>query len=343
MGRIWKVVVVVCLAVATAHGKPLALEAHEVGGVSVSTPKGWTFSGDATKGMAIAQQDPKRKDAAQLLVIVSANAGTTTEDQILDQISAQAMAGLKIVKRGAGPGNAGKLLVADGTVDGVSARLGAIALGSGGGMIVGVLIAKQSEFDALGGTDLVVNVLGSLKATAPAPQQPAPAPAASGSDPIMQPQFDSYGTQILPLPTRRITLADLAGTWEQDDGSSKAYVDSNGVYAGHSSVSTRTTWKIDAKGTVTSAFTGVTTGIGGGYAHDENTTGKLTFDDRGMVVVTWKGSARQTFILRGWFVGKNVIIMNLIGPFYDNSQPTNEELANPSFAGNLRNVFTKKR
>lgn len=330
----WKVVVAVCVAVAIAHAKPLALEAHDVGGVSISTPQGWTFSGDATKGIAIAQQDPKRKDAAQLLVIVSPSA-TATEDQILDTISAQAMAGLKIVKRGAGPGGAGKLLVADGTVDGVAARLGAIAVASGGGMVVGVLIAKQTEFAALGGTDLVVSVLGSLKAPA--------APAAPGGDAVMQPQFDSYGTQILPLPTRRITLADLAGTWAQDDGSSKAYVDSNGVYAGHSSVSTRTTWKIDAKGNVTSAFTGVTTGIGGGYAHDENTTGKLAFDDRGLVVLTWKGAARQSYILRGWFVGKDVVVMNLIGPFYDSSQPTNEQLANPSFAGNLRNVFTKKR
>src|SRR6185312_2054622 len=158
----WKVVVAVAaiwLAAATAQAKPIALEAHEVGGVSVSMPKGWTFAADAAKGMAVAQQDPKRKDGAQLLVIVSANAGTTTEDQVLDQISTQAVAGLKIVKRGAGPGNAGKLLVADGTVDGVAARLGAIALGSNGGMVVGVLIAKQSEFDALGGTDLVVSVL----------------------------------------------------------------------------------------------------------------------------------------------------------------------------------------
>ena len=48
MGRIWKVVVVVCIALATAHAKPLALEPHDVGGVSVSTPKGWAFTGDAT-------------------------------------------------------------------------------------------------------------------------------------------------------------------------------------------------------------------------------------------------------------------------------------------------------
>lgn len=51
----WKVVVAFCLAVATAGAKPLALEAHEVGGVSVSMPKGWAFTGDATKGIAIAQ------------------------------------------------------------------------------------------------------------------------------------------------------------------------------------------------------------------------------------------------------------------------------------------------
>ena len=332
----WKVVVVVCVAVATAHAKPLALEAHDVGGVTISTPKGWTFAGDATKGMAIAQQDPKRKDAAQLLVIVSANAGTATEDQILDQISTQAMAGLKVVKRGAGPGGAGKLLIADGAVDGIAARLGAIALAANGGMVVGVLIAKQTDFAALGGTDLVVSVLGSLRAPAA-----APAPA---TDQVMEPQYDSYGVQLFPLPTRKMTIADLVGTWEANDGSSKTYVNSSsGTYAGHSSVSTRETWKIDAKGNVTSAYTGVTTGIGGGIAHDENRTGKITIDDRNVVFINWKGLQRHSYILRGWFVGKDVIIMNLIGPFYDNDPITNEQAANPNFAGNLRNLFAKKR
>ena len=87
----------------------------------------------------------------------------------------------------------------------------------------------------------------------------------------------------------------------------------------------------------------MTTGIGGGIAHAENRTGKMTFDDRGVLFVAWKGSARQSFIVRGWFVGKDVIVLNLIGPFYDNDPITNEQAASPTFAGNLRNVFTKKR
>lgn len=351
MGRFWKVLVITCFALATADAKPPALEAHDVGGVSVSTPKGWAFTGDASKGMAIAQQDPKRKDAAQLLVIVSQNAGATTEDQILDNIAAQAMKGIKVIKRGPGPSNTGKLLVADGNVDGINVRLGAFAASAGGAMLVGVLVAKTSEFDGLGGTDLVLQVIASLKAgggaAAPAPPgagAPA-APAASGNDPVtqvMQPQIDSYGSQVIPPPGRPLTVADLAGEWSREDGAGTTYVDkSTGVYAGHSSVSIRDIWKIDAKGNITDDFTGVQSG---GYSPGGSTqkryTGKVTLDNRGVLVLNLSGTSRQSYIVKGWFYGKDQVILRLAGPYWDNEPITDAMLTATSYS---KHDYKRKR
>ncbi len=168
MRSAWQVVVLICVMAASAAAKPLVLEPHDFGTLTVQTPKGWAFTADAAKGMALAQQDPKRKDAAQLLVVVvSANA--PTEDQLLDAITGRAAQQLKVVHRGAAPGGAGKLLVADGVVDNIKVRISAIAVVASGGAVVGVLIAKAGESDGLGGTDLVVSVMASLKATASAP------------------------------------------------------------------------------------------------------------------------------------------------------------------------------
>lgn len=175
MRTMWQVVVLMCVVVASAAAKPLALEPHDLGALKVQTPKGWAFTGNGAKGTAVAQQDPKRKDAAQLLVlVVSANA--PTEDQLLDTIAGQAAQSLKVVKRGAA-GAAGKLLVADGVVDSIQVRLGAVAIVANGGAVVGVLVAKVGEFDGLGGTDLVISVMASLKATASAPAAARTTPA----------------------------------------------------------------------------------------------------------------------------------------------------------------------
>lgn len=229
-------------------------------------------------------------------MIVSKNA-SATEDPILDTISAQSMAGLKIVTRGAGPGNAGKLLVADGTVDGVAARLGAIAVAANGGMVVGVLIAKQSEFAALGGTDLVVSVLGSLRASGPT---------------VMQPQFDAYGSQIIPPPARPLTVADLAGTWERNGAGSSTYVDST---------------------------TGVYAGVYGTSGAQTKHTGKASFDDRGILVIKWDDRTAR-FIVRGWYYGKDVVLLRMNGPHGD---PITAEMLAPNWGGNLNETFAKKR
>ena len=104
-------------------------------------PKGWTVVADASKGTVVAQQDPKRKDAAQMLVMVTSGSAST-DDQVLD-LMLKSIANAKVVKRDPLPGGAGKVLVADGTTDGNQVRLGAIAVGNANGVIVGMLICED--------------------------------------------------------------------------------------------------------------------------------------------------------------------------------------------------------
>jgi hypothetical protein len=182
MRAVWKVIIVMCVMAASAAAKP-ALEPHDFGALKVQMPRGWSFTADAAKGMAVAQQDPKRKDAAQLVVVV-VTANAPTEDQLLDGIAGQVAQSLKIVHRGTAPGGTGKQLVADGVVDNIKVRLGAIAVAASGGAVVGVLIAKGGEFDGLGGLDLVISVMASLKGTgATAPTATAPTKGSSSGLP----------------------------------------------------------------------------------------------------------------------------------------------------------------
>lgn len=328
MRTVWLVLVLVCAAAASATAKPLALEPHDLGAIAVQTPVGWTFSADPAKGMAVAQQDPKRKDAAQLLVVVSPN--TATEDQLLDAITGQVVQGLKVVRRSAGPGGAGKLLVADGVVDHIKVRLGAIAIVANGGAVVGLLIAKVGEFDGLGGTDLVVSVMASLKASASAPpaEPAAPAPAAV-SDRVMQPQYDHYGTLIVPPPTRAIGVADLAGAWQRNDGVTQSYYStSTGNYAGYSAVAIDEGWIIDGKGGFQEKFKGAVVSSSGARSINANNTGNVSIDRDGTLIIARAGMQAERYIIRGWFVGEHMIVMKLNGPYFDAIAP--KDLANPS-------------
>src|SRR5438874_788735 len=179
--------IAICCAVAAA--KPPALEPYNAGAFSVSLPKGWAVTADMAKGTVLAQQDPRRKDGAEVLVVVAASAAT--EDQALDQT----VQTLKVVKRGAAPGG-GKLVVAEGVSEGIKVRLGAVAVAANGTLVMAVLISKVEDFDGLGGTEPVAKTVASYVAAA------APAPAS--------------GAQT-------ITLADLAGEWKRGGGELASY------------------------------------------------------------------------------------------------------------------------
>ena len=323
-----RIFLVMCLVARTATAGPPALEPHDFGAITVQTPKGWAFTADATKGTAVAQQDPKRKDAAQLVVVVSASSATA--DQLLDAIAGQAAQGLKVIQRGAAPGGTGKLLVADGITDHIKVRLGAVAIAGTSGAVVGILIAKVGEFDGLGGTDLVISVMASLKASASPPPAETPAPRSAG-DAVMQPQYDHYGSLIVPPPGRAIGIADLAGAWQRHDGVTQSYYSaSTGDYAGSTAVAIDEGWIIDGKGGFQEKFKGAVVSRGGGVRSiDAKNTGTVTIDRDGTMIIARTGQQAERYIIRGWFYGEHMIVMRLNGPYFDPIAA--KDIANPSF------------
>ena len=321
-----------------------AMTTYDAKAFTVSVPKGWTVVADATKGMVVAQQDPKRKDAAQLLVVVSANSAAT-DDQVLDQML-QAITNAKVIKRDPLPGGGGKLLVADGTVDGVKARLGAIAVSNGSGVVVGMLISKTTDFDALGGTTTVASVLASIKAAATTTTAPArdTAPARSTSSEVMTPQYDSYKNLIVPAPRRAITQADMAGDWQVDGNAIKNYVSiSTGGYAGYSATFVSSAYAVDGKGNMSFKASGthVSNAGGGTFQASDAGTGTFTISPDRTITIAVKGRPTIYYVLRGWFVGPELTIMRANGPWWDLAQIT-PDIRDDSHGGNLDNYFVRK-
>ena len=345
-----------CLAVillvtssALAVAKPLTLTPFDAGAFTVSMPEGWAVHGDASSGAVLAQQDAKRADAAQLLVVVSKT--PASDDQALDAIVGKAATGLKIVQRGALPGGAGKQLIAEGVTGGVKVRLGAIAIGNGGGIVIGLVVAKVDDFDGLGGIGLVANALGSLNANGAAAPAPAPAlapaaqapPAQVGRDAVMTPQFDSYHSLIIPPPSRALTLADLAGDWTDDSGAlTNYYSASTGAHVGYSAVVGKENWLISAKGGLVDTYHGATVSNKAVHAIDETSDASITLSADGVLAMVFKKFPQQTtlYLVRGWFVGPDVTMVKLVGPFYNTIAPEARK-PEPNGYSYLRRVFVR--
>ncbi len=72
-------------------------------------------------------------------------------------------------------------------------------------------------------------------------------------------------------------------------------------------------------------------------------TGKAAFDARGVLVISWQDKARESFIVRGWFFGKDVVILRIHGPHEDKDPITDEMLSNPNYNLYMIHSYTKKR
>lgn len=160
--------VVVLTAVPAFAGQP-ELEDKTFDSISVGVPKGWaikTQSGNGTQ-MFMAQRPPGADDSPAVVVTVTPDGATATEDQLLTAILSQLGKSPKIVKREALPGG-GQVVIADGAAGKVQVRLGAVVLARDGHAVTITLIATPSDFEYLGGMKLVVATLASIKAPKPA-------------------------------------------------------------------------------------------------------------------------------------------------------------------------------
>ncbi|HTR52460.1 MAG TPA: hypothetical protein VMJ10_17220 [Kofleriaceae bacterium] len=326
---------VLAALVATAEAQPVALQPFDSGKVIVSLPSGWKVSADSASGAIAAQQDPSRKDEAVVIVMVQAST-TVTEDKLLDALAANVAKDLKVVTRDTLPGGRGRKLIGDATIGGVKARLGAIALVSNGGAVVGMLAAKTADFDRLGGIELVARILASMKASAPsADASPREAPAgdtAPPAIPITRPVVDTYGYPVVPAPSRAIVVSDLKGGWQNGGGALKVYVNTGtGKSGGFSSAQTTESWTFDGKGNVTSAASYAvvdsTTAKGG----HETRTGKATIDSNMVLTIHWNSKDNPVvhYIIRGWVELPDATVARLNGPFYNDGVPPNL-IANPT-------------
>jgi len=160
----------------------------------------------------------------------------------------------------------------------------------------------------------------------------------------MTPTYDAYKNLIVPPPQRAITQADLAGEWKNTGRSLKGYVNtSTGGYAGYSAIVAETAWSIDAKGNLSQMYNGVhASNAGGGtFQVNGNTTGTLTIaGDRVLSVVTRSGAPKY-YLLRGWFVGPELTVMRINGPYY-NAKDIGDDVRSDKVGGNLDELWVRK-
>ena len=308
------VVVAVLLLVRIAAGGPPPLVPYKSGKVTVSFPKGWTVAQQS--GMYVAQQDPKRSDAADLVFVDTAAGPQATEDKLLDALTAQLAPDFKASKRGPITAGAGHFVVGDATVGGVKVRIGGLAVVADGKATACVLVAKPGDFDALGGLALVGLVAASMQ-----------------GDPAQGPATPPLPTTTTPA-SRTPTIADITGEWAEDAHADQAYADSRtGQYTGYYATITSTKMQFDGKGhfTLKGRYTiASSSGASGGKV---DLAGTIAIKGNVLVYQQSNWNAPEYFYIRGWDVLPGLTRMKLNGHY--NSEADALKAVDPHFATNL--------
>ena len=274
--------IILCLLAGLAVGKPVALEPYNAAGkLTVSLPKGWTVTADLDKGVIAAQQDPKRTDSAAVLMVIQA-AVAGTEDKLLDAVVGSLSKDIKVAKRSSLPDGRGRVLVATATIDKVKGRIGAVAIVSDGAAVVCLLAAKEGEFDKLGGTDLVVSIIATMRAPDAAPPTP---PSTLPSTPTPAPTPPPPSARGTAVVLASVGLQDLVGEWGDTGGSTIDWVDSSsGEYRGTTASFFGASHTIAANGTFKYLFVGRSSN----HTVRETDTGTVGFKD-GFIVIKYQG------------------------------------------------------
>lgn len=164
-----------------------------------------------------------------------------------------------------------------------------------------------------------------------------PATAATAQASAAAPLRDEFGRLIIPLPTRQLTIADLAGEWGENAGINTRYVyRDSGTYAGADSL------HFTAKMTITAQ---------GGYANDffaiqngkkikEDTTGTVTIVGR---VLSIRQNNIAKYVVRGWLELPDMTILEVCGPWYGDQEIPAEIFSNPNQGANLNSRWVRKK
>lgn len=168
---------------------------------------------------------------------------------------------------------------------------------------------------------------------------PAATSAASGTvGPIVtNPQRDDFGRIIIPLPTRQLTTADLAGQWGVAASFHQRYVyRSSGNYADSDSLTFKSKMTLTAAGGYYDEFYA----IQNGKLIKEKTGG--VFAVSGRILSINEGNPKR-YVIRGWLELPDITVLVVHGPYYRDDPIAAEIFSNPVQGANLDEQWVRKR
>jgi hypothetical protein len=161
--------------------------------------------------------------------------------------------------------------------------------------------------------------------------------AATAPASVTAPLRDDSGRLIIQLPTRQLTIADLAGEWGQNDGINTRYVyRDSGVYAGADSLHFTNKMTLTAQGGYLNDFFA----IQNGRKIKEDTSGSFAVSGRVLVI---KDRNVRKYVIRGWLELPDMTILEVCGPWYNDDVIPAEIFTNPDQGANLNSKWVRKK
>jgi hypothetical protein len=164
---------------------------------------------------------------------------------------------------------------------------------------------------------------------------PAAAPAAAATGPVLQ--YDDFGRLLIPLPTRQLTLGDIAGQWGESESLNVRYVNRySGTYAGADSLTYKSKMTFSASGAFYDDFYAIQNGV----LIKEKSSGSISINGR---VLSIKQNNTAKYVIRGWLELPDMTILEVCGPWYDDDVIPQEIFTNPVQGANLNKKWVRKK
>lgn len=204
---------------------------------------------------------------------------------------------------------------------------------SGFGKTVSVLGVLNDDY-YLPALQAFVEKMDIDRTMSPATTATTAAGSASSAAPV---QYDAYGHMIIPLPTRQLTTADLAGQWGEAASFHQRYVyRDSGNYAGAESLTFKSKMTLTADGGFYNDFYA----IQNGKLIKEKTGG--AFAVSGRILAINEGNPKR-FVIRGWLELPDMTVLEVNGPYYKDDVIPAEIFNNPAQGANLNQQWVRKR
>ena len=150
-------------------------------------------------------------------------------------------------------------------------------------------------------------------------------------------QRDDFGRIIIPLPTRQLTIADLAGQWGEAASFHQRYVyRDSGNYAGTDSLTYKSKMTLTADGRFYNDFYA----IQNGKMIKEKTGGAFAINGR---ILGIKQGNLAKYVIRGWLELPDMTVLEVCGPWYDDQPIPAEIFSNPVQGANLNQQWVRKK